>query len=168
MTLTTTFRLLKAEHACEERYRYLAKAMGGVRKYGRDTPIPLTTILETNGIDDALWAFSAVPEEQSAVRDRLAPLFACWCVRQVWHLLADERSKNAVEVAERYANGQATDEELDAARDAARDAAWDAWAAWDAARDAAWAARAAWDAAWDAARSSQTAKLREMLEEVTP
>ena len=74
-------------------------------------------------------------------------LFACWCVRQVWHLLTDERSRRAVEVAELFANGKATQEELDAA--------------WDAAGDAAYAA--AWAAARDAARAAQSKKLAEML-----
>jgi hypothetical protein len=46
-------------------------------------------------------------------------LFACWCVRQVWHLVEDERSRHAVEVAERYAVGTATGYELADARDAA-------------------------------------------------
>jgi len=97
-------------------------------------------------------------------------LFACACARDVWHLLEDERSKQAVIVAEKYAKGKASRDELAAAWDAARDAAWDAagaaardaaWdAAWDAARDAAWdAAGAAWDAAgaaaWDAAGAKQ-------------
>ena len=74
-------------------------------------------------------------------------IFACWCVRntpladgrKVWDLLTDERSRSAVDVAERYANGHANDEELAAARAAA----WDARnAARDAARDAAWDAQA--------------------------
>jgi hypothetical protein len=105
--------------------------------------------------------------------DKNLRLFACWCVRKIWHLLTDERSRNAVVVAEKYANGLATQEELAAARDAAwaardvvRDAAWAAaWdAAWDAARAARAAARAAArDAAWAAARAAQSKKLIEML-----
>jgi len=62
--------------------------------------------------------------------DRTLRLFACWCVRQVWHLLTDERSRNAVEVAERYADGKATKEELAAAWAAATDAAWAAQSNW--------------------------------------
>ena len=110
--------------------------------------------------------------------DKTLRLFAVWCARNALSLVEnpDPRSVNSVDVAERFANGEATREELcaawDAARSAALDAAWDAArsAAWDAARSAAWdaAGSAAWDAAWDAAWSpawsAQHKKLREMLE----
>ena len=127
--------------------------------------------------------------------DRTLRLFAVWCARntplsdgrKVGDRLTDPRSLAALEVAERYANGNATDSELAAAWDAAQSAAWSAawdaarstarsaaWsAAWDAARSAAWdaawdAARdAAWSAAWDAVRSAawsaQADQLRKMI-----
>lgn len=50
-------------------------------------------------------------------------LWACWCVRRVWPLLADERSRQAVIVAERFARGEATLDELSAAWSAAESAA---------------------------------------------
>ena len=173
--LTTTFRLLRKHDACVERYKVLRDALRG---RGDNEPITLIEILDSNGLDDALWALCAVPEEQTAERDRLTRLFACWCVRQVWHLLTDERSRHAVEVAERYVAGNATDVELAAARDAAwaaaraanaaaraaaryaaRAAAWGA--AWAAARAAADAA--AWGAARAAARAAQAIKFRAMF-----
>ena len=46
-------------------------------------------------------------------------LFACACCRAVWPRLADERSRRAVLVAERYVDGLATDGKLnEAERDA--------------------------------------------------
>ncbi len=119
-----------------------------------------------------------VATRKGVLTEKELRLFACWAVRQVWHFLTDKRSRKAVEVSERYANGEAMIEELAAARaaawaaawaaarDAARDAAWAAardaaWAAaWDAARAAAWAA--ARDAAWDAARDAQATYLRKL------
>jgi hypothetical protein len=127
--------------------------------------------------------------------ERTLRLFAVWCA---WEALAlvdrpDPRTIDAVDVAEKYANGNATDRELSEARAAAGYAAWtaartSAWTAasaaardaartstWTAARTAAWAAAstaarrtAAWDtaahtAAWDAARKSQVERLASML-----
>ena len=87
--------------------------------------------------------------------ERTARLFAVWCAREALQLVEnpDLRSVTAVDTAERYANGEATSEELTAA--------------WDAALDAARAAAsaAAWDAALDAASAAETRHLIEMLGE---
>ena len=103
-------------------------------------------------------------------------LFACDCAEQALPLYErdypdDKRPRQAIAVARRFANGEATREELAAAWDAAKAAAWAAaWAAGDAAKAAAWAAgdaakaaarAAAWDAAMAAAWAYQAAKLRE-------
>jgi hypothetical protein len=42
-------------------------------------------------------------------------LFACGCCRLIWELLPDPRTREAVKVAERFAEGQASKDELQAA-----------------------------------------------------
>ena len=77
-----------------------------------------------------------------------ARLFAVECAADVMHLAPG--SDAVLEVAYRYALGDATQGELDAAWGAARGAVWDA------ARGAAWGA--AWGAARDAARGAAYAR----------
>jgi hypothetical protein len=72
--------------------------------------------------DDRLWVICRT----ELVSEKLMRLFAVWCARQVQHLMTDERSTQALDVAEAFANGKATEQELAAARDPALDAAWDA------------------------------------------
>ena len=105
-------------------------------------------------------------------------LFAVRCARRVQYLMTDPRSVAALDVAERYANGQATYEELRTAVDAAISAAVNspslsAWAAMTAAvravaLDAAGAAADAAEAvevAGDAERAEQQKILDEIRQE---
>ena len=163
--LTTTFESLRKHNACKVRYTVLSEAL----TRGDDEPITLIEILDSNGLADALWALRAVPDEQAAERDKLARLFACWCVRQIWHLLTDDRSRTAVEVAERYAVGDATRDALNAAAAAARSAAYAAvaadYAAYAAADAAAYyAAFAAYYADADAAADAKNAHADKFIE----
>src|SRR5436190_20483072 len=72
---------------------------------------------------EAEWLACADPKPMLEFLRRRAErklgLFAVACCRRVWHLLEDERCRRAVEVAERYAEGQADFPELEAAYHAA-------------------------------------------------
>ena len=101
--------------------------------------------------EDRLW----VVLRTDFVSEKFMRLFSVWCARQVQHLMNDDSSIKALDVAEAFANGLASKVELAAARSAARSAAWDA--AMDSARSA------AMDAARSAAMDAQENKLREMI-----
>ena len=164
--ICTTLNRIREHDPCVEGWRKLLQHLG--KTEADDEPLPFSVIVESNGIKDALWACCTVPEH-----DREWRLFAVWCARQVQHLMTDQRSHDAINVAERFALGAATKNELAAARDAARGAAFDAargaaWsAAFDAAQDAAWFATfdAARGAEFDAARSAQTAQFLRVVTE---
>lgn len=158
----TTLAEIRAQGPCEDGWTKLLAHLGKTK--ADDEPLDLLTILDSNGLDDALWCLR-VPS-----LERLSRHFQAWCAEQVLPIFERERPDD-MRVRNQIAmlrNDDASDQE----RDAARDAAWDAarYAAWDAARDAAraaaWAAAraaaraAAWDAAaWDA----QEKQLRKML-----
>jgi len=156
-----------------------------------DAIIPETGVNLDEGLaldvptEDKHWVLCCA----AGVPDRILREHACWCARQALNAERavgrepDQRSWHAIEVAERFARGEATRDELAAASDAsdaARAASYAASyaasaAAWAAARDAAWAASyaaraaasyasyaasdAAWAAAWAAAWDKQLADL---------
>ena len=102
-------------------------------------------------LDWRIWIAIKVLDEKTLRQ------FACLCVREIWPLLTDNRSRRAVEIAEQYAAGTCTEDNLAAASeaewDAAWDAAWDARAAWAASRDLEatstfWQASRTWSRIW--------------------
>ena len=150
-TAYTTLNAIKAANACKRGYGELCKALGKTK--ADDEPVSLLTILDSNGLDDALWVLSyAMPGAE-----RLARHFQAWCAEQVLHLFESERPgdmrvRDQIEMLRR---DDATSEERGAAREAARGDA----------RDAALVAvYAACAAAYGAARDSQERQLRRMLD----
>jgi hypothetical protein len=138
--MKTTLNKIRAHSPCTDGWKKLLNNLS--KTEADDEPLLLTTILESNGLDDTLWCLRAVDGHEREMR-----LFAVACARRVQHWMTDKRSLDALDVAEKFANGQATQEELTAAWSAAMAAgrAAESGAASDAASDA-----AAWAPAWAA------------------
>jgi len=154
MTMTT-LNAIRAASPCHDGWTKLLKHLG--KTFADDQPLPLLTVLDSNGLYDALRVL-----DNTKCNPRLARHFGAWCAEQVLPIFEancpnDIRPRNAIAVAR---NDAATPQERAAAWAAAR-AAWGAGAArasgaaWAAARAAAWdAGGAAWEAAWAAARAA--------------
>ena len=154
--MKTTLNQIRKYEPCADGWQKLLTYLGKTK--ADDEPLSIATIIDSNGLNDALWCLRAVEGH-----GREISLYAVWCARQVQHLLADKRSLKVLDVAERYANGQATKYELAAARAAVEAARAAAWAAAEAAARA--AAEAA-EAAGDEMRQRQEAELRRICEGV--
>lgn len=128
-----TLGSLRKACACYNGYNKVVRALQGAKFEDEDEdycrgsyirfvykePISILSILKSNGLEDALWALRCVPGI-----DRDARLFIVWCGRQVQHLMTDKRAIEALNIAERFAIGTATEDELAAARTAVRNTAW--------------------------------------------
>lgn len=146
--MQTTLNKIKSHSPCEGGWNNLLTHLG--KTEADDEVLELRTILESNGVQDTVWAFRAVEGKEKEIR-----LFAADCAELVLPIYEkeypnDDRPRKTIQASRDYANGLISKEELAAARAAARDAARDAmWAdAWDA-RDAADDADDAMYAAWD-------------------
>ncbi len=167
--LHTTFALAKQHLACAEGYASVAKALGGVKHYGKNTPIPLSVVATMGrGLDDALWCLRAVLPSEELARDRISRLLACDYAEHVLPKMEarfpdDKQPRQYVEALRRFASGDATLAELDLAAEAA-EAAWATgtaeaarratWAAWEAAgpAEAAWTAAVETEERWQLER----------------
>ncbi len=92
---------IRAFNPCTEGWRRLIKGLG---KSEADDSLEITIhdILRINGLDDALWCLRVWPEYASKWR-----MLAVRYARQVQYLMTDKCSVDAIDVAERHANGAA-------------------------------------------------------------
>ena len=107
----TTLECIRKASPCHEGWTTLLAHLGKTK--ADDAPLDLLTVLNSNGLDDALWVLSyAMPD------DRLARHFQAWCAEQVLHLFEaehpdDKRVREQIDILRN-----------DDADDAARAAAW--------------------------------------------
>ena len=151
--MKTTLNKIRKKYPCQNGWEKLLNHLGKTK--ADDEELSIKTIVESNGLNDALWCLCTVEGHDKEIR-----LYAVWCARQVQHLMKDERSLKALDVAEAFANGNVNTKELNAA-------AYAVAAAVDAA-DAAAAAAAvdAAAAAYAVARDKQKEKLIEICNEI--
>lgn len=141
--MKTTLKAIKSHDPCDDGWAKILTFLN--KQESDDEPLDIKTILEFNGIKDAVWALKAVEGHDKQIR-----LFAADCAELVLPIFEekhpnDDRPRKVIQAARDYANGLISYDELAAARAAALAAAWDA------ASDAAWAAS---DAAWDKIRDT--------------
>jgi hypothetical protein len=146
----TTLNAIRRAGPCEDGWTKLLRHLGKTK--ADDEPLPLLTVLESNGLDDALWCLR-VPS-----LNRLSRHFQAWCAECALHHFDSERTDD------HRVRAQINMLRNDTASNQERAAVWaTAWyTAWGAAR--AIARDAARGAAWDAARADQERQLRQMLE----
>ena len=130
--ITITLAQIKKYSPCAPGWSKVLKANGG-DDADLNKPFPVSSILDSNGLDDTLWVLGCLPKYNVLWRK-----FAWWCAVQVKDYTNDDRVSRCLEVVKRYSEGLATDEELSAARSEAAEAAEAAAAAatWAAARSA--------------------------------
>lgn len=138
MMLYTTLNKIRNKYPCESGWEQLLKHLGKTK--ADDEQLSFKTILESNGLDDAIWCLKSVEGHDREIR-----LFALACARRVEHLDRTGQAKKTNDIAERFANGLCTIDELNEASDSAL------LAANAASRTAAWACAAWYMTEWESA-----------------
>jgi hypothetical protein len=111
--LITSLAEIRDHKPCRDSWRKLLAYMGKTQE--DDEPLSFETILESNGLMDALWVLRVIQLKFApAIR-----LLVCDLVETALPFTTDPRPAEALHVARAYARGKAPKGEWAAARDAA-------------------------------------------------
>ncbi len=112
----TTLRKIRNFDPCANGWDTLLRYLG--KRHADDEPLAIVTVLESNGLDDALWALRALDGF-----DDKKHIFAIECARRVQHIIDRPCLMpslipiiDALDAAEAYAMGYASFHELARAR----------------------------------------------------
>mgnify|MGYP000881435895 FL=1 len=141
----TTLNEIRAHEPCKDGWTKLLKHLGKTEP--DDEPLRFVTILDSNGIIDAIWCLRVRPAYDLKVME-----FKLKCARRVESLDKSGKAKKCLDVVEKFIKGEANIEDLDLAYASAASAAYAA-----AAYAAAYAAYAAYAAAAYAASAAASA-----------
>jgi hypothetical protein len=111
--MQTKLNRIRQHKPFAEDWKRLLRSLG--KHKADDEPLSILTILDRADFDIALWCLRTVEGYEREIQ-----LYAVWCTRQVEHLMTDPRSIAVINVAERFANRMATQEELTLAGVAAK------------------------------------------------
>ena len=101
----TTLNKLVEYNLCKDKYEHLLKCLG--KTQADDDPLSIRTILEYNGVYDAIWALLIDDKSEREIR-----LFACDLAESVFlHIFREtypnsNKLRNAIDVARKYANSE--------------------------------------------------------------
>ena len=136
--LSITLRLVQQHKPYSSMWKTLVKAHGGVSAdFGKS--FPLSTVLDSNSLEDTLWCFKCLPEYE-AVFAR----FTLFLIRHAERYTNDKRVPYCKSIIKEYVKGEVSTDELgiavtnaykafDIACDYAQDTAHDAQASYEAA-----------------------------------
>ena len=143
MTITTTLSAIRAHKPCKDGWEKLLTSLGKTK--ADNDPLEMTTILESNDLDDALWCLRALGPE----RHKLIVSLACdFAERSLKFIPEGElRPAECLRITRLWVAGQAEIEDVGKAADAAHAAAYAATYTAYAAAYAAYAAERLWQEA---------------------
>lgn len=104
MNQFTTLNNLLGWHPCKHGWATLLRNLN--KTTADSEPLSFATILESNGLEDAIWALRTSPSDYETM------MLSCAIVRTIIPLTHDVRLTQAADVLSKYATGEVSREDL--------------------------------------------------------